>query len=172
MRIKSFFICCAVIFLLYSCSDNSPKIVFVDSKRIYSEFTLTLELNNKMQELFHDRNVQLDSMEMKLRGISSQLELNREDKALEEQFHLKRNELIYLQDQLMEETEAANQQFTEQIANRINQYMSDFGKEKGYSIILGANGDGGIMYAENTYEVTDQALEYINERYNGVQSAQ
>lgn len=61
--------------------------------------------------------------------------------------------------------EQLSDKYTIDIWKRINQYMAEFGKEKGYKFIFGATGDGTIMYADDAVNVTEEAIEYMNKKY-------
>jgi len=154
--------------VLISCGDSNPKIVYVDSAKLYTEFQLTQELSKKMDETFGIRKQMLDSLELEVYSLSRQIEAeegkNKERIAL---FDMKRSEYAMKKQQFEEDNQLQSQQYNEQVTKQFNQYMNDFGKEKGYDIILGATGDGGIMYANETIDVTEEALKFINEKYNG-----
>jgi len=59
------------------------------------------------------------------------------------------------------------EQYYEKIVTQLNQYVTDFGKESVYDIVLGANGNGTIMYATPKIDITDEVLVYINSKYEG-----
>lgn len=154
--------------VLAGCGDTQPKIVYVDSAKLYTEFELTKELSSKMENTFGIRKQMLDSLEIEVYSLSRQIEAeegkNKERIAL---FEMKRAEYTMKKQQFEEDNQLQSQQYNEQITKQFNQYMNDFGKEKGYDVILGATGDGGIMYANETIDVTEDALKFINEKYNG-----
>ena len=52
--------------------------------------------------------------------------------------------------------------FDETIWKEINAKVTEYGKEKGIDFILGAKGDGTIMYANEAKEITKEIIEYIN----------
>lgn len=58
-------------------------------------------------------------------------------------------------------------QYTAESWKLINQYVSDFGKKEGIVFIYGATGDGTLMYADQAYDITEEVIQYINERYEG-----
>ena len=58
-------------------------------------------------------------------------------------------------------------QYTQQVWTRLNQYIKDYGREYEYDLILGAKGDGNLMYADDRLDITEEVLEYVNKKYDG-----
>ncbi|MBL0744804.1 OmpH family outer membrane protein [Chryseolinea lacunae] len=63
--------------------------------------------------------------------------------------------------------EQLTDEFTESLWLRINNDIKAFGAEKGYAFIYGATGDGGLMYANEAYNITEDVIQYLNEKYEG-----
>jgi outer membrane protein len=55
--------------------------------------------------------------------------------------------------------------FTADIWKEINSGITAYGKDHGYDFILGASGDGGLMFASEATNITDDVVDYLNERY-------
>jgi len=65
-----------------------------------------------------------------------------------------------IQNQIQKE----DQKITQTIINDINDYVTEFGKRNDYKIILGAKGDGNVMYAEEVSDLTEIVLAELNAR--------
>lgn len=59
----------------------------------------------------------------------------------------------------------SNQEITKKIWERLNPIINDFGKEKGYQIIIGATGTGALLYADKSHDVTEELTKYVNDKY-------
>lgn len=57
--------------------------------------------------------------------------------------------------------------YTEDIWKFINDSVVKYGKENNYDYIFGATGDGGLMYATESKDVTTEITEYVNAHYDG-----
>lgn len=66
-----------------------------------------------------------------------------------------------------QEKEKAEMDMQQQVWNQLNQYMLDFGKTHNYKLILGANNNGNIVYSNETIDLTDELVYYVNQRYSG-----
>jgi len=54
---------------------------------------------------------------------------------------------------------------TQNVLNAVNDYVAEYGKHKGYKYILGANGSGNVIYAEESCDITDDVIEGLNKQY-------
>ena len=70
-----------------------------------------------------------------------------------------------IQQQIQEE----DQKVTQTVINDINDYINEYGKNKGHQIIFGAVGGGNIMYADEATDLTEKILEGLNKQYTGGQ---
>jgi Skp family chaperone for outer membrane proteins len=54
------------------------------------------------------------------------------------------------------------EEYFNQIRTSINDKAKSFGEDKGFSYFLSATGDGAVMYAAESENVTKEFLEYVN----------
>ncbi|MBS1636572.1 MAG: OmpH family outer membrane protein [Bacteroidetes bacterium] len=140
------------------------RVVYVNTYELYNQFTLKKELEKKLESTQIAKKVVMDSLKAQLNYATSV------EKPTEADVKHARDieaQLYYKEKQFREEDEQQAQQYTNQVWEQLNQYMKDYGKEKGYSFILGANGQGNLMYAEETGDVTKEVVTYVNEKYKG-----
>jgi outer membrane protein len=69
--------------------------------------------------------------------------------------------------QLVTANEGQVEKYNEGIWKQINVYLKEYGTEHGYSFIYGANGNGSIMFADSTLEISKDVIPYLNKRYSG-----
>ncbi len=150
--------------LLYSFS--STGVVFVDTTVIYDNFNLSKELNTELESTIKKKKLQLDSLYSSLMVMERDLKNNHNSN--EELVRVADMEQEYIRQKKNFEKEQEELLFNcnSKIWNQINSYIDDFGNEKGYSLILGATGQGGIMYGEKKVNITEEFLKYINTRYD------
>ena len=87
----------------------------------------------------------------------------------EENLSKMQQELIVLGTQLEEQSAKEEEKLLKGVYNKINDFMGRYGKEKGYDVILGANGQGNVMYTDHGTDVTDEVLKALNKEYvNGI----
>lgn len=58
-----------------------------------------------------------------------------------------------------------SERYTADLWNQINEYIKAYGDENNYDFIFGASGNGSLMYAAESKNITQDIVTYINERY-------
>jgi outer membrane protein len=143
------------------------RTAYVTNAKLYSEFEMSKELDKKNQEVQFARKTIMDSLGLKLNQLDQKVATKVATEEEKELFGRMRNEYGLKQQQFTEDNNVLTQQYQEQISNQLNQYLEDFTEEKGYDYIFGATGNGSLMGAKEEYDVTDEVLNYINNRYKG-----
>ena len=161
-------IAAAVIISLAATSPNSPKIAYINTAEVYNDFALKKELESKLDDTQAKRKSILDSLKVSLQGLSMRMEKKEKPSTEEiEEFNYVRQQYIKAEQEFSEDNQALADQYSEQIWKQLNQYIADYGKEHGYKYILGANGEGVVMYADESDNITAKMMEYVNIRYGG-----
>ena len=156
-----------IAFMLYG-FISEPKVAFVHVQEVYNEFEYKKELENKYERVQSSRTRILDSLEIQINALATNIqnsEANRE-------MNMQNYQYLVAQYQekkknFSEDNSIISEKYTEQIWKQLNQYIKEFGEQKGYAFIHGADGSGSVMYAAKGYNITDQLKEYVNERYLG-----
>jgi outer membrane protein len=158
----------AIVALCLSLNNmKQSRQVYVDMGKVYSEFQLSKELNNKMEEVLKARKNITDSLYLDVKQKTQ--ELRRQPKqTLDEMAKVAKLEegLYYKQQQFEKENQAVSADYSNKIWTQLNQYVADYGAKSKCTFILGANGQGNIMYADKTYDITEDVIKYVNDRYN------
>lgn len=153
--------------ILY-CRNQIPQIAFVDLNKVHDKFDLKIELEKEYEKTLDVRFQIIDSLEFELEILSNQLKsLNVKNKELENKYNLKYQDYLIKKQRLKEDNEAQVNKFDQQINIQLSQYVQDYGNQHNYSYIIGANGSGTIMYVKENKDITDEVIEFINNRYNG-----
>ena len=153
----------AVIAVLFF--KNTKKTGYINTYELYDQFKLKKELEDKLKKTQLSRQSLLDSIKAKLQftignpALSDQ-ERSEKASALKESYYMKEK-------QFDQENQAQVQQYDDQVWEQLNQYVKEYGKEKNYKYILGANGQGSLMYADEETEITKEVLEFVNNKYDG-----
>lgn len=145
---------------------NKKEVAFVRVPELIEGFSLKSELSNKLKMSIDARTAITDSIKATLATMESQFaqgqatdEEVREYKRLLELYRQKSNQFEQMTNEQAEE-------YDRQIFNQINQYVEDYGKEHKYAYILGANGNGSMLYAESENDLTNELINYVNARYS------
>jgi len=126
---------------------------FVLNQQIFEKFNGKKAMEERLNTFRAAAKADLDS-------ISTQINANPKNEKLQ-QLYAQRLKQVQLKEEELSQT------YTADIWKRINGYIDAYGKEKNYEYIFGAMGNGGIMYADEAQNITDEVIEYINKKYEG-----
>lgn len=168
MKQKSLFIFTLVIASLSLISTvyqavYSDNIAYVNLSRVFNEFKLTKELNQKLTKTTQVRKVILDSLELELRLAYDQIKGG--DPTPE--FIQKQRTYEFKQQTFAEQNQQQADEYDKQIWTQLNTYITDYSKEHQLDILLGSRGDGALMYGSPQKEVTEEVIQYVNQHFLG-----
>ncbi len=77
------------------------------------------------------------------------------------------NQLRKEDKRLKEMTKLLSNDISNKVWKRLNVYIKEYGEVNGYDIIMGTQGSGNVMYAKDVIDITNEILNYSNNRYEG-----
>src|SRR5690606_31481631 len=109
----------------------------------------------------------VDSIKANIQSIENELSKGNSSKELQRSYQ-HQIEIYNIKRQQFDQMNAEQaEEYDKQIYSQINQYIEDYGKDHNYLYILGANGSGSILYAKERHDLTQELINYINEKYAG-----
>ncbi|MFI5140710.1 MAG: OmpH family outer membrane protein [Bacteroidia bacterium] len=148
---------------------QSTKTAFVNIQEVFSKFELKKDYEKKLNFSKTSRQKIVDSLEMELKILGRKIEgenaKNKEDLNV---FSVKRQTYMEKRKLLEEDDLKQTKQYDNEIILQMNQYIKDYGKENNYTYIFGSDGNGSLMYAKDSKDVTKEVVEYINAHYSGI----
>src|SRR3989344_1300033 len=118
---------------MFFLKGDQGKIVWMDVNKVYSDFDYKKEMDAKYLKTETARKKVIDSLELDLKIIFNQMQGNPKDEEKVVLFETKRAYFLEKKQQLDSDSENTRVKYYEQIVSQINQYVRDYGKEKGYS---------------------------------------
>ena len=155
-------------FLFISCGREETRVAFIQNYKLYSEFELAKELDAELKQFSNVRNRELDSLNLVFENKTELFKQMDEIPMTDYQaFNDLRNVIMYRKKAFENELMEKGREYDEQIWERINSYVEDYALENDYDLILGASGDGNLMFAKDTLDLTDELIAYCNHAYKG-----
>jgi outer membrane protein len=149
-------------------SPGKQKLAYVRMEAVYNSFSMKSQLEGKLKATEKARQFIIDSLKLQMHQLTLTLQAQpKVDTSLLRLYNLKQNYLQNQEASFDEDNQALAKEYSDQIWTQINQYAGDFGKSNGYDYILGASGDGTLMYANESKDVTEELKVYINTKYQG-----
>ena len=151
------------------------KIAFVDSDRIFSEYSKTQEaqaaFNREVQELSRtarEKKSEIDDLQRKLDQQSPML-----SEAKRDQQNLALQQKISDYESFIQKNwgpggdiSKLNEDYLRPIVDRVHRIVADIGNNEGYQLILDA-ADGNVIYGDKTLDLTDRVLTRLKEEDEG-----
>ncbi len=163
----------AIGFLFFQQYEKDSKTVYVDTGIILTKYKgmkdarvkieqQTTIMNANVDSLFADFDKEIKSYEKERSKMSK-----KERQLKEEILRNKQQQLLGYQEATQKKIQEEEQKLTQTPVNEINDYISEYGKKYNCTMILGANGSGNILYAEDAVNITDEILEGLHKEYGG-----
>ena len=146
------------------------KVAYVEITKVFNGFVMKKELQEKFEHTHNIRKKIVDSLSFDLQLLSKKLQDKKvNDKEMVDMFDMKREYFLKKKKEVEQDNAALSSQYDKQILEQMTQYVLDFGKKNHYDLIFGSDSNGSLMYANEKYNISQEIITYINNRYKGVE---
>ena len=151
--------------------NDRGKIVYVDSGRLMSNYKPMIDAKREFEKKQSVWNANIDSLTKDVQSAITKYQKTltdgsgKEKSLSKELIGAKQKELMNYQNAIKQNAAKEEQTLTAGILNDVNSYLLQYGKKKGYKLILIA-ANGNIAYAEQNLDITDQVLSDLNSDYH------
>ncbi len=157
VMISCFFSCLGSVSVYLLLRSNDKKIAVVDAVRLFNAYNMKKELEQKEKSKLQFMGKQLDS----LSNMVNVAKASKNDVEIKRSLYAE----AYVKDAIEKEYTDGNKSINEQVWKRLNPAIDEYGKQKGLRLIIGANGMGSVLYNDDYYDLTEDAIKYINKKY-------
>ncbi|MEE9363945.1 MAG: OmpH family outer membrane protein [Cellulophaga sp.] len=157
--------CISIILLIWFLEKKIEKkteeitIVYTDNVKLFSGFNMTKDMNRINGVKIDEQKNKLDSLYVFYR-IFKQSKNSVKLKYIETKLAKEDEELRYMGEKFSKDV-------SEKVWKRLNAYIKTYGEQNNYMLILGTQGHGNVMYANDKIDITEGLLEYANGKYEG-----
>lgn len=143
-------------------------VIYVDNLYLYAQYNYSKKVENELNSLLKLRKGIGDSLQAKIAQVEDEIgQVGKPDEGKLAGLSEQRQSLVYKLDDLQREDQLIVNEYRSKVWKRINDAVSSYGKEKGCRLILGANGQGNLMYGDESVDKTEEVLEFINKLFDG-----
>jgi len=148
-----------IVFGAFYLIDNSKQeVVYVDNIKLFNDFNMTKNIRTIEEAKINAQQRQLDSLVILLKRIEN----------IESDVYKNTQKLVINKNEdLQDLQENYLQNLSSNVWNRLNSYIKEYAKNNRLKIVLGTNGNGNIMFAQKSIDITNQILEFSNLKYEG-----
>lgn len=155
---------------LTACTD---KVAFVDNSKLLNDYQEKKDIEAKLKGQISAYERKRDSISMAFQTEARAFDA--QAKTLPQNVAQKKyNELIQksqiLQQHLQQEEQKIQMESQTQmdsLLSKVKKNIKEYGKQKGYTFILGANDGGSVLYGTEKKDITKEVSEYLNNQYKG-----
>lgn len=142
---------------------HSDNIAYVNLSRVFNEFKLTKELNQKLTKTTQVRQAIIDSLEL---GLKLSYDNIKGDK-LSPEFIQQQRAFEYKKQNFASQNQQQADEYDKQIWTQLNTYITYYAKENNLDLLFGARGEGALMYGAPSKEITTEVVTFVNQHYIG-----
>lgn len=183
------FVAVIVLYVLYFSDHKSPetamtskvagtadatKIVYINTDTLLNNCQLAVELNEAFLKKQEDRRTELNikAKAIDQEGTEFQRKLQNngfisEARAIEarDQLLVKQENFRRLQQEMMDKASREQSELNKQLFDEITNFLKEYNKEKGFSIVLSTQLGGNVLYAEDGFDITKEIVDRLNANY-------
>ncbi len=160
-----------LIFSLFFHGPSSSKIAYVQTNKLINEYQgmVTARKSYEQKAMKWQANVDTLASEWKRELDKYRIEKGsmtaKERELTEELITQRQRQLKEYQEAVQKQAEQEDLAMTQKVLDEINMFLTDYGKSKGYEVILSATDMGNIAYAHDGLDLTDEVLNALNENH-------
>lgn len=153
---------------LTACTD---KVAFVDNSKLLNDYQEKKDIETKLKGQISAYERKRDSISMafqtEARAFDAQAKTLPQNVAQKKYNELMQKSQILQQHLQQEEQKIQMESQTQMdsLLSKVKKNIKEYGKQKGYTFILGANDGGSVLYGTEKKDITKEVTEYLNNQY-------
>jgi len=155
---------------LTACTD---KVAFIDNSKLLNDYQEKKDIEAKLKGQISAYERKRDSISMafqtEARAFDAQAKTLPQNVAQKKYNELMQKSQILQQHLQQEEQKIQMESQTQMdsLLSKVKKNIKEYGKQKGYTFILGANDGGSVLYGSEKKDITKEVTEYLNNQYKG-----
>jgi outer membrane protein len=147
---------------------SAKKVGIVDTNRLIAEYSGTKKAVAEFEQKSKVWKSNLDTLTVEFQDQIKKFEKDRltmsekEMMLSQELLRNKQNQIAQYQQVTERKIQEEDQGMTQKLYKYINQTVDTYGVKNNYQFILGAKGDGGVLYGTDAIDLTDELIEILN----------
>lgn len=143
---------------------RQPEMAYFDYNTVYNNCALKQSLEKDLLKVTSVRKSELDSLQLQLTFLSQELESGVANNTKLQEFENMKQRFLTIKDRYEQENIQLKETYFNQIRQEINDKSKLYAEREGYAYLFSASGDGSLMYAAKSEDVTADFQAYIDQR--------
>ena len=165
-----------IVIALYTASMSTfsffrtQKVGYINNSVLMEKYPGALKAREQLNKKADEWKKNIQSLESELAQLNDEILQNagkwKRETLEEKQDSMKHKQVEYSRysHAISEKATQTESELFQPVYTELNTKISDFGKEKGYDIILGTVSGGSILYAQDATDLTNKFLAYAQEK--------
>ncbi|WP_419213193.1 OmpH family outer membrane protein [Maribacter sp. X9] len=160
-----------VFLLMLSASCQQEKIGYVDNVKLMDEYQQKIDVESKFKikadALAKKRDSISQAFQMEAQAFQAKAQSMSQNKAQEEYAAMQqKGQMIGQQlQQQDQQLQLEGQTEMDSIVSAVKKEIKAYGKDNGYSYILGGGDGGSVLYGKESNDLTEEIVKLLNEKY-------
>lgn len=165
----------SIVIAITACNKTSEtkdfKTAYIDTSKLMKESTEAKDIEEKYKDKSKVMGGQLEAEVSKFKSEAASFKQNAmangqawaQQKGAELQ--QREQELSYAQQAMLQQLQEESGVDMDTLVKTYRKVIKDYGKEKGYDYIYGTGEAASILYAKDSYDITNDILKLVNDKY-------
>lgn len=146
------------------------KIAYVESARLLNNYKAMIDTRKEFEVKTKQWQANIDTLTQDVQRTMRQFEKEatagseKEKRMARELIGGKQKQLQEYQQAIQQNAQQEESRLTSQVISEINIFLTEYGKDHGYKMILVAN-NGNLAYADKGLDITDEIVNHLNKNY-------
>lgn len=165
----------ALAILIVSCNKAADvkevKTAYVDTSKLLEEYTEAKDIEAKYKaksdEMGRELEAEVNRFKSEAANFQKNAQANGQAWAQQKGAELQKREqqLSYAQQAMIQQLQQESGAEMDTLVKSVKKYIKDYGKKEGYAYIYGTGEAVSILYAEDKYDITDELVKLLNDKY-------
>jgi outer membrane protein len=170
----------AIAFSIISCNKKaevaSTKTAYVDTSKLMMESTeakdIEAKYKAKSQEMGKELEIEIAKFKAEAGNFQKNAQMNGQAWAQQKGAELQKREqqLQYAEQSIAQQLQQESGVEIDSVVSTVKKFIKSYGKEKGYAYIYGTGDAASILYAEDKYDITNELIKLLNDKYKASKS--
>lgn len=163
---------------LFSCNQTSEgssdfKTAYVDTQKLVENYEEIKDLDSKRKVKTEEMGRELDEKAQQLRLDAASFQEEARAKGAQwaqmrgQELQKREREIGMMQESMIKQLQDEFGTQNDSIVSRMKRHIKEYGKKNGYDYIYGTGDAATVLYAKEGYEITDDILKELNDKYKG-----
>jgi outer membrane protein len=170
----------AIAFSIISCNKTaevaSTKTAYVDTSKLMTEYTeakdIEAKYKAKSEEMGRELQAEIAKFKAEAGSFQRNAQMNGQAWAQQKGAELQKREqqLQYAEQSIAQQLQQESGVEIDSVVSGVKKFIKAYGKEKGYAYIYGTGDAASILYAEDKYDITNELIKLLNDKYKSSKS--